>query len=135
MRSRLRYTLLAMVVITAIMVVISNDETPTTHPDPILDSQQATQASGMTAHIDPVTGEFTEAPPGDAPALGTNGSDVEVVQEPAPGGGVMVVVGDKFHQSMVATADDSGSVVAECVPKDQTSPDNSTSGSAQDERR
>jgi len=135
MKPKYRNALFAVVVISAIMVVFSNVEKSTTPPAPIPDSQPTTQGSGMTAHIDPVTGEFAEPPPEKIPSPGKDGTDVEVVQEPAPGGGVMVVVGDKFHQSMVGTAGDSGNVVIECLHKDQAASGDSTSASSHDERR
>jgi len=106
-----------------------------TAPDAQPTGQPATQSPGMAIQLDPVTGEPIETTlPADTSTPQVSGSNQEVSQEPAPGGGTMVIVGDKFHQSTVGTVGDSNAVTVECVPKEQESGDGNTADPHQEEK-
>jgi len=112
---------LAVVALVAIWIGQSGDDAPPTTPGQNPDIQQT---PGMVGHIDPETGEFVQTAPADQgsePGTGRATDDLGV--EPAPGGGEMVIVGDRFHQSATAVADSDG-VTIECVPKEHA-PDGS----------
>jgi hypothetical protein len=84
---------------------------------------QTVSQPAMVTHIDPVTGERTTVPAGDAAAqLGdrVDTSDEGLVEKPSPvpGGGMMIELDGRFQNAAVVSAD-SDSVKAECVPAEQ----------------
>ena len=116
----LSLAVLLVAAVAAIWIAPSGEEAPLAPPGQTLDAQPSTQSPGMIVHIDPVTGERLEtAPEGLLVQPDRGDEEVTLVQEPAPGGGVMVLMRGQYHQSMVATVGESESVTVECVPKDQ----------------
>jgi hypothetical protein len=77
-------------------------------------------AEDMRAHVDPATGALSRQPhePAQAgpahPAQSRTGADL--VEEPAPGGGVMMDLHGRFHAPLVATVTPDGSVRVEHRP-------------------
>ena len=140
MKSR-RYVGLFVLVVTvgaAIWLNQPGDRAVLTSSPPDVSTQPETQpemqSPGMVIQLDPVTGKPIETTlPADTSTPQTSGSDVEISEEPAPGGGVMVIVGDKFHQSMVGTVGDSNGVTVECVPQEQKPDEGDTADPHQEE--
>ena len=113
---------IALVAVAAVWFAQSGDEAIPTTTDQTLESQTEVQGPGMRAHIDQETGKFVETPPTDD-ALEAVGStpEVELVEEPLPGGGVMINLQGKFRQTSVATVDEADSVNVECLGEEQAS--------------
>lgn len=79
-------------------------------------------SSGMRAYIDPATGELTSQPVvpelqprGAAAAAATSTSTQGLVEQPAPGGGVMVDLQGRFQNEMRATIGADGAMHTDCV--------------------
>jgi hypothetical protein len=74
-------------------------------------SVQPGAAPGMRVYIDPKTGEPTAPPPGaaveSAPAVQQRSGE-GLVEEPAPGGGVMMDLKGRFKTPLVVTVDPDG---------------------------
>jgi hypothetical protein len=76
-------------------------------------------AGGQWVHVDPATGARTARPqPGAAAAAATNPalstSAQGLVEEPAPGGGVMVDLKGRFRSAAEATAGADGTTTVKC---------------------
>lgn len=76
--------------------------------------------SGYRVFIDPKTGEFLESPKDkisdttSTRSANPVGSSETLVEEAAPGGGVMVVLPDGFHYFSTATVDGKGGISILC---------------------
>jgi hypothetical protein len=117
-----RVALVAAVVVTAATgirpVAAGADEEPGASAAP--GAAPATSA-GRWIRVDPQTGERKAGPmPGSArgaiaadPAFDT--SSQGLVEEPAPGGGVMVDLGGRFRSAVTATVGPDGTPAADCV--------------------
>ena len=118
MNRSLRLVVVVVVAVVAVWIARSGQDAPPVTSDQNIETAAPAAQSGMIAHIDPVTGEPVETPP---PAMaaeaGKDGSDAIYVEEPSPGGGVMVQLNGGFQHSAVATVGDSDSVTIECVPE------------------
>jgi hypothetical protein len=73
--------------------------------------------SGMQAHVDPATGRLVPEPvvPQPAPPRATRPPLADV---PAPGGGMMVELGERFMSRTIATIDADGRLHVDCVTGD-----------------
>jgi hypothetical protein len=85
--------------------------------------ETASSGAGMRVYVDPKTGEILENPPADARAREraseapstAPADDADVVVEPAPGGGVMVDVGDRQQHEMQVTVGADGAPKTRCL--------------------
>lgn len=79
------------------------------------------EAAGMRIYVDPSTGELTSPPEAAAPqqrgvgSAATSTSTQGLVEEPAPGGGVMIDLQGRFQNEMHATIGADGALRTDCV--------------------
>jgi hypothetical protein len=82
-------------------------------------TQPSVPAAGLRAYRDPTSGVLLPKPPAAAqhafvPDAAVSSSAAGLVEQPAPGGGVMVDLQGRFHSHMSATVAADGSVSTSC---------------------
>ena len=103
---------------------ISSGDMKVDVPPPLTQEQQ-----GLKIYLDPVTGRPSIPPTGAAvsdttsPAVSSslNTSTQGLVEQPAPGGGMMLDLKGRFQSSTKATVREDGSIVIEHLPTTQSS--------------
>ena len=78
--------------------------------------------AGMRVYVDPQTGEITDTPPAEEGARArstetapSTTQDAEPVVQPAPGGGVMIDLGDRQQHEMRVTVGKDGAANTRCL--------------------
>jgi hypothetical protein len=121
MKRKLPFVMIPLVVLLG-AAVLGGDGAPVAGSRAISQESIPAGASGMRLYVDPATGEFLEEPlEGEsvqmsaeemAPFFST--SEVGLVEEEAPGGGVMINLKGRFQQAFTARIDETGAVVYDC---------------------
>lgn len=88
-------------------------------PDYRTSTMSSDTSSGYKVFIDPETGKFIETPveEQDIPVtrgLGSSSVTEELLEEPAPGGGMMIVLPESYHYFSSAAIDGNGELSTDC---------------------